>query len=66
MVAEGVEELGDLCALDDFPREWAQGFHLARPLDADAMLDLLDARRFQMAPAAGARVIPLPLHSQAS
>jgi EAL domain-containing protein (putative c-di-GMP-specific phosphodiesterase class I) len=66
VVAEGVEELGDLHALGDFPREWAQGYHLARPLDANAMLDLLDVRRFQMAPAAGARVIRLPLRSQAS
>ncbi len=66
VVAEGVEELGDLCALDDFPREWAQGYHLARPLDPDAMLDLLDARRLQVAPAAGARVIQLPLQSRAS
>jgi EAL domain-containing protein (putative c-di-GMP-specific phosphodiesterase class I) len=66
VVAEGVEELGDLHALGDFPREWAQGYHLARPLDANAMRDFLDVRRFQMAPPAGARVIRLPLRSQAS
>jgi diguanylate cyclase (GGDEF)-like protein len=66
VVAEGVEELGDLDALGDFPREWAQGYHLARPLDADAMLDLLDVRRFEMAPAANAGVLRLPLRSRAS
>jgi EAL domain-containing protein (putative c-di-GMP-specific phosphodiesterase class I) len=65
VVAEGVEELGDLCALDDFPRVWAQGYHLARPLDADAMVDLLDAPRVETAPP-GTRVIRLPLRSRAS
>jgi EAL domain-containing protein (putative c-di-GMP-specific phosphodiesterase class I) len=66
VVAEGVEEIDDLRALDAFPRQWAQGYHLARPMDGDAMLDLLDARRLDTAPEAGARVVRLPLQAQAS
>jgi diguanylate cyclase (GGDEF)-like protein len=66
VVAEGVEEMDDLRALDDFPRQWAQGYHLARPMDGDAMLDLLDARSLEKGPEAGARVVRLPLRSQAS
>ena len=66
VVAEGVEEIGDLRALDAFPRQWAQGYHLARPMDGDAMLDLLDARCLETAPEAGARVVRLPLQAQAS
>ena len=66
VVAEGVEEMDDLRALDDFPRQWAQGYHLARPMDGDAMLDLLDARSLERGPEAGARVVRLPLQSQAS
>ena len=66
VVAEGVEELDDLRALDDFPRQWAQGYHLARPMDGDAMLELLDARRLETAAEDGARVVRLALKSQAS
>jgi EAL domain-containing protein (putative c-di-GMP-specific phosphodiesterase class I) len=66
VVAEGVEEMDDLRALDDFPRQWAQGYHLARPMDGDAMLELLDARRLATAAEDGARVVRLPLQSQAS
>ena len=66
VVAEGVEELRDLRALDDFPRQWAQGFHLSRPLDADAMLKLLDAPRVDAAWAIGDRVVRLPLTPRAS
>jgi EAL domain-containing protein (putative c-di-GMP-specific phosphodiesterase class I) len=66
VVAEGVEELSDLRALDDFPRQWAQGFHLSRPLDAEAMLRLLDARSSEVARATRDRVVRLPLTSRAS
>jgi EAL domain-containing protein (putative c-di-GMP-specific phosphodiesterase class I) len=66
VVAEGVEELRDLRALDDFPRQWAQGFHLSRPLDAEAMLKLLDAPRVDAAWAIGERVVRLPLTPRAS
>jgi len=66
VVAEGVEELRDLRALDDFPRQWAQGFHLSRPLDAEAMLELVEGRRFEASRAAGDRVVRLPLTSRAS
>jgi len=66
VVAEGVEELTDLRALDDFPRQWAQGFHLSRPLDAEAMLRLLDARSFEAARASVDRALRLPLASRAS
>jgi EAL domain-containing protein (putative c-di-GMP-specific phosphodiesterase class I) len=66
VVAEGVEELSDLRALDDFSRQWAQGFHLSRPLDAEAMLRLLDARSSEVARATRDRVVRLPLTSRAS
>jgi len=66
VVAEGVEDLRDLRALDDFPRQWAQGFHLSRPLGAEAMRKLLEARRFEAEQATGDRVVRLPLTSRAS
>jgi diguanylate cyclase (GGDEF)-like protein len=66
VVAEGVEDLRDLRALDDFPRQWAQGFHLSRPLDAEAMEKLLEARSLEAAQATGDRVVRLPLTSRAS
>jgi sensor c-di-GMP phosphodiesterase-like protein len=66
VVAEGVEEMDDLRALEDFPRQWAQGFHLARPMDGDALLELLDARRVETAAEDGARVVRLPLQPPAS
>jgi EAL domain-containing protein (putative c-di-GMP-specific phosphodiesterase class I) len=64
VVAEGVEDLAHLRALQDFPQQWAQGFHLAQPLDAEALVALLDSR--EGAPGSAARVLRLPIQSRAS
>ena len=63
VVAEGVEEPSHLRALDDFPRQWAQGFHLSRPLDPEAMRELVSS---QAASGSDPRVVRLPLRSRAS
>jgi diguanylate cyclase (GGDEF)-like protein len=57
VVAEGVEDLSHLRALDAFPRQWAQGYHLAPPLEPEALLDLLARRSGEAAD--GARILQL-------
>ncbi len=59
VVAEGVEDLEHMRALGDYPGQWAQGFHLAPPLDPDDLVDLLERQRRRPA-GTGARVLHLP------
>ncbi len=59
VVAEGVEDLEHLRALGEYPGQWAQGFHLAPPLDPGDLLDLLERQRRHPA-GTDARVLHLP------
>jgi diguanylate cyclase (GGDEF)-like protein len=65
VVAEGVERLDHLRALDGLPTQWAQGFHLAPPLTAAAMLELVrEGGRADRLPV-DSQVLQLPLRSRA-
>jgi len=57
VVAEGVEELGHLRALADFPQQWAQGYHLAPPQDAPSIRKLIASRQREVGPAADPLVV---------
>jgi diguanylate cyclase (GGDEF)-like protein len=57
VVAEGVEELGHLRALADFPQQWAQGYHLAPPQDAPSIRKLIAPRQREVGPAADPLVV---------
>jgi diguanylate cyclase (GGDEF)-like protein/PAS domain S-box-containing protein len=47
-IAEGVEGPAQAEALDDFGCDLAQGYHLARPIDADAVSELIATKRAAM------------------
>jgi len=64
VVAEGVEEISHLRALDAFPSQWAQGYHLSPPLGAREMLEFLDGQPTIGTPDSdGSRVLQLPVRS---
>ncbi|MGA8016861.1 MAG: EAL domain-containing protein, partial [Candidatus Dormiibacterota bacterium] len=65
VVAEGVERLDHLRALENLPSQWVQGFHLAPPLEAEAMLGLV-AGQPRTEATGDPRVLRLPLRSRAS
>jgi len=52
MVAEGIEQPEQVAALRAAGCELGQGFHLARPMEADAFDKLLRSRASLPAPAA--------------
>ena len=61
VVAEGVEELGQLHALAAFPEQWAQGYHLAPPQEAEALGRLIAAQRDESGLPAGTPAVRLPV-----